>query len=442
MGGRYIRAPMRRKSLTVITVLGWLALATASIPAGTRTSVAAPIETASTSWIIPGDVPLADGAESVEILREDEALSITPGGARRGLVALGVRLPILGSLHGPGCIGRWVLVGPLAYVCADKVKLSAEPPGVSESIHPTPTDGLPYRYFFVGADGADAYGKLADFDDDTPTEQLDKGWAIATVKEVPYHGQTFLVTRRGRFVPRNEIGPVAPNPFHGEVLVRGPGEAPNVGWVLGEKATVFADAKSTAKSVGSRVRLQHVDVFERKLVGKESWLRVGEGQWMKERDVRAPTATTPPEGVVGDERWIDIDTGNQTLVTYEGTRPVFATVVSTGRAGSPTPKGTFKIWVKLRSATMSNADDESETTEDSPAYSIEDVPWVQYFSNGVAIHGAFWHRRFGFAHSHGCVNLAPLDAMRMFEWTLPRSPRGWDAVFPTVAEPATIVRVR
>ena len=47
-------------------------------------------------------------------------------------------------------------------------------------------------------------------------------------------------------------------------------------------------------------------------------------------------------------------------------------------------------------------------------YRMEDVPWVQYFSKGVGLHGAFWHRGFGKVRSHGCVNLAPLDAYTYF----------------------------
>ena len=166
---------------------------------------------------------------------------------------------------------------------------------------------------------------------------------------------------------------------------------------------------------------------------------------MLARDLAHPTLAPPPGEVTGaasGERWIDVHLASQTLVAYEGSRAVFATVVSTGRAGNVTPKGTFRIWVKLRSTTMSNADDPAETTDEAATYSIEDVPWVQFFSNGVALHGAFWHRQFGRPHSHGCVNLAPLDALRLFEWTGPRLPRGWDAVFPTTAEPATIVKVR
>ncbi|MGH7328819.1 MAG: L,D-transpeptidase, partial [Polyangiaceae bacterium] len=75
-------------------------------------------------------------------------------------------------------------------------------------------------------------------------------------------------------------------------------------------------------------------------------------------------------------------------------------------------------------------------------YSIEDVPFVQFFDHAVALHGAFWHREFGRVRSHGCVNLAPLDATRLFDFTWPHLPRGWTAVFPTSLEKGTLVRVR
>jgi hypothetical protein len=75
-------------------------------------------------------------------------------------------------------------------------------------------------------------------------------------------------------------------------------------------------------------------------------------------------------------------------------------------------------------------------------YRIEDVPYVQYFSKGVGLHAAFWHRSFGQVRSHGCVNLAPLDAERLFWWTGPALPNGWTAVLPGGRDAATIVRVR
>jgi lipoprotein-anchoring transpeptidase ErfK/SrfK len=114
------------------------------------------------------------------------------------------------------------------------------------------------------------------------------------------------------------------------------------------------------------------------------------------------------------------------LVAYEGTRPVFATLVSTGRGGlddpettSATVQGTFFIHEKHVSATM----DGDEASDD--AFDLHDVPYVQYFHQGYALHGAYWHDEFGKLRSHGCVNLAPADAAWLFEWTDPQVPSEW-----------------
>jgi hypothetical protein len=33
------------------------------------------------------------------------------------------------------------------------------------------------------------------------------------------------------------------------------------------------------------------------------------------------------------------------------------------------------------------------------------------------LHGTFWHDRFGFKHSHGCVNMSIQDAEWAFRWS-------------------------
>ena len=63
--------------------------------------------------------------------------------------------------------------------------------------------------------------------------------------------------------------------------------------------------------------------------------------------------------------------------------------------------------------------------ESEADYDIRDVPYIQYFHEGYALHGAFWHDDFGKVHSHGCVNLAPADAAWLFEWTDPVVPPEW-----------------
>lgn len=396
-------------------------------------------------WTEPGDLPIPAQAESVEITREDEALFVAPSGGRRGVVASGVRLPIFGALRGPGCVGRWLLVAPLAWVCSDRVQYSALPPGLPERRPREDTEAFPYRYFYVASEGAQAWAKPADSEDGSPIEELERGWAVATTGETTWNGRTFLRTKKGRFIERSELAPIASFSFHGEELHAAAGAAPGVAWVFPEKASVLGAPTGGARVTGSRTRLQRVDVLATKKVGRDAYVRIGgddaHGDWMRATDLRAPTIAPLPAGLRPGERWIDVELASQTLTAYEGDRPVFATVVSTGRVAGTTPTGAFRIWVKLRTATMANADDPG-VEADAPLYSIEDVPWVQYFSNGVALHAAFWHRRFGEPHSHGCVNLAPNDALWLFHFTTPRLPAGWDAAFPTDAEPSTLVRVR
>ncbi|MEQ8457752.1 MAG: L,D-transpeptidase [Sandaracinaceae bacterium] len=132
----------------------------------------------------------------------------------------------------------------------------------------------------------------------------------------------------------------------------------------------------------------------------------------------------PPRGVAAGEPWVHVDIGEQTLVLYRGNQPIYATLVSSGLDGHDTPRGEFRIRRKFVSDTMANLG--PDAGDDS--YRIDDVPWTQYFEGSFALHGAFWHSRFGLQRSHGCVNLAPRDARRVFEHTWPEVPEGWHGV--------------
>ena len=142
------------------------------------------------------------------------------------------------------------------------------------------------------------------------------------------------------------------------------------------------------------------------------------------------------------ERWIDVNLTRQTLVAFEGDRPVFATIISSGRHDDKDPAkdhrtrvGDFRVREKHISATMDN-----DTASDGP-YSIEDVPWIMYFDGSTALHGAFWHSKFGHERSHGCVNMTPHDAHELFGWVGPSLPDGWHGVHATEANPGTRVIV-
>jgi lipoprotein-anchoring transpeptidase ErfK/SrfK len=398
-------------------------------------------------WTDRDDVPLPPWARAVEITKGDAALLLGPGRneARRGTATLGARLPLFGAKRGPGCAGRWLLVGPLAWTCSDGVELRAE----AQAFDPGPPRGigLPYSYFFAGREGAMVYVDPARADDAPPDRELEPGFAIAVTSLESRRGERWARTRRGEWVRLRELYPANPSAFRGEQVAGG---ALDFAWVLVDSAGVFGAPDPRSKRVATRVRFERVGYFEERATRSGTMVRVspdGEepASWMAARDLAHPSAAPPPrelEGVARGERWIDVELASQTLVAYEGERPVFATLVSTGagKRGSDTatPPGVHRIWVKLATSTMSNLDREDQGRH----YAIEDVPYVQFFDGAVALHGAFWHRDFGRPRSHGCVNLAPFDAEWLFAFTGPKLPAGWTAALPTRLDKGTAVRVR
>lgn len=481
-------SPRRRPGRVASTV----ALAALAILAASASPLHA--EDALPPWTDRGDVPLPAWARSVTPNKPEAAIYAEPGKleARRGSAQPGARLPLYATRRVGGCMGRWLNVGPLAWMCSDVVDFSEDPPGSpalgtrpwgaaggegAPSVdHARPArpgaqrtlppidplsatdDGLPYRYFFAGRDGAFGFANLASALDDAPDQELEPGFAVAILEERSAHGERWGRTKKGRWVAMRELAPARANLFHGELLEAAQGELAagaaeprlDVAWVVSERANVFASDKADKVS-GHRLRFEKVRVFEDKPGQAGGVVRVSADKeppaWMRARDLARPRLAAPPPEIAGDgpagaERWIDVDLASQTLVAYAGARPVFATIVSTGRGprGSEfaTRTGTFRVWVKVFTTKMDNLDKEDVDRH----YAIEDVPWVQFFDKAIALHGAFWHRDFGHVHSHGCVNLAPLDARWLFAFTAPHLPAGWTAALPTKIERGTVVRVR
>jgi lipoprotein-anchoring transpeptidase ErfK/SrfK len=122
-----------------------------------------------------------------------------------------------------------------------------------------------------------------------------------------------------------------------------------------------------------------------------------------------PTSEYAPAGqqpssiaaAVYGERWIDVDLSQQRVYAYEGDTLMNSFIVSTGTWQTPTVTGTYKVWIKLRSTTMTG-----------PGYYLPNVPYTMYFYKGYGLHGTYWHNNFGTPMSHGCVNLSIPDS----EW--------------------------
>ncbi|OCQ89890.1 hypothetical protein BCD64_18280 [Nostoc sp. MBR 210] len=107
-------------------------------------------------------------------------------------------------------------------------------------------------------------------------------------------------------------------------------------------------------------------------------------------------------------RRIEIDLSQQRLRAWDGQKLVYSFPVSTGKRATPTPIGRFHIQSKYRTNRMRGR-----------GYDIPDVPYAMYFYEGYAIHGAYWHNRFGTPVSHGCVNLSVKQARKLYNWTKP-----------------------
>lgn len=151
--------------------------------------------------------------------------------------------------------------------------------------------------------------------------------------------------------------------------------------------------------------------------------------------------TSYPSVATGTRKWIDISLRKQTLVAYAGRKAEYVTLVSSGRGGLGDPEevpatvqGTFMIHSKHVTATMDGEEDVSDSFE------LRDVPFVQYFHRGYALHAAYWHDDFGRPRSHGCINLSPRDAAWLFEWTDPHVPDEWHSTLNK--ERGTVVMVR
>ena len=92
----------------------------------------------------------------------------------------------------------------------------------------------------------------------------------------------------------------------------------------------------------------------------------------------------------------------ETLDVHRDNRVVFSTPANTGVPGAETAQGIFPIYSRFVSTTMTGTD------VDGTKYTVPDVPWVNYFNGGDAVHG-YPRASYGFPQSNGCVEL-PIEA--------------------------------
>lgn len=270
----------------------------------------------------------------------------------------------------------------------------------------------------------------------TPDGQTSHGSELVVARMKPRQGLSLLQTLlfEGRrygltsdldVVPTDRLRPIQGSERHGVEI--GKGLDFPFAFVRSEKARLKRYEKGKLVDAGPATYWSVI-----KLTGKQSFFNkrlhfeTADGSYISDQDAsRLDAAKRMPAWGKNGERWLDVNVSKQTLVAYEGTRAVYATLISTGEAGLEDPehskatkRGIFRVHTKHVSTTM----DSDAVGEE---FELRDVPYVQYFEEGYALHGAYWHDRFGTPKSHGCINLTPQDARRLFFFTKPELPEGW-----------------
>ncbi len=304
------------------------------------------------------------------------------------------------------------------------------------SAPPPDSSILPFTYVQMNSNSLPIYAQPSDAALGEPPEQLYGAgfiWmSLADPNPIFQDGHAWYKVRPDGYVPADYVTVFPPSEFQGSPLAQAPDK--RFGWIVYGVRPSNTPGAAADRTTPTLPRYTPVTIYEEEKVGEWTWYRIGENQWVEQRQVGIVTAHARPDGVAPGEKWIEVDLYEQTLAAYEGDRMVYATLVSSGLARWPTPTGLSRIWAKAVSSKMSGRDGYPDY------YFLQDVPWIMYFNGDVALHGAYWHDRFGAPHSHGCVNLSPKDALWLFNWTTPSAgPNNW--TLPKLENPGTWVWV-
>ena len=379
-----------------------------------------------------------------------------------GLARMGNRLPARRS-SGHHCHGgHWYKVSGGAYLCSSEGVYVADAPlhktvldAADRHRRPSLDQPMPYRYAKAKDGGPPRLSEMPDAHEiaelekgDEPSDIVERhmrgAYLLALARKLTAHGTVFYETVAGRFVRADDLDPKPTPPMHGEHLGAKNHlplafafrdtelyciEDPGGGDDAGDDATADQGDESDRGEQGGDAQPcgtvdKHARFHPRGTVERDgrTLVTVADGLAVPRADLRMVKKVARPDGVDRDDKWIHINLTEQSLVAYRGDTPLLATLVSTGRPGHDTQTGLFRVERKYVTKTMRGKDEDG-------VYEVQEVPWTLYYDHNFAVHGAYWHDRFGRTKSHGCVNVPPADARWVYFWADPTLPRGWSARF-------------
>lgn len=204
-------------------------------------------------------------------------------------------------------------------------------------------------------------------------------------------------------------------------------------WKMDGGAAIKQDALSFHQRLALTGRYRTVE-------DQRFWATSDETTWVRHEDVTLVRKRHEfPPFATGTQKWIDISIITGTAVAYEGTKAVYATLVSVGRdrLGDPkttasTERGTFRVVQK----------EITRLGRDSPDTQLHDAPWALKLESGNWIYASPAHDRFGIEHTDGDIEISPGDGHFLWQWSAPSVPSGWHGIVVEPAEETTIVHIR
>ncbi len=377
---------------------------------------------------------VAPAAAQAEVIKTKYVLNVyakpRKGSHDRGQVMAGGRFEVLEKAQGKGCRDAWLRIGERAWICSTGTDPTTEPAGGPTGPEVAAGKTLPTTY--VVTRDAPVYPSLEAAAVGRGARKLPGlgGYRYAGADDIG--GKRFLRVGGG-WVPDTHAKVVESISFRGVEL---PADAASKRLAfVGPLAAMPVDAAGKPIAGAATIPAQSYlgEVGAPVKVGKLTLYPIGGDRYLRAGELCLVRFGKLPAGVTPGERWIDVDLDQQIMVGWEGTVPRYATLVST--AHTATPIGTFRIEKKRPSARM----------QSRPHYRTKwdiDAPWVISIAGRIAIHTAYWHTDYGTERSQGCVNLSPIDARWLWEFTSPALPPGWLRIETDSKDRPTLVRIR
>ncbi len=271
---------------------------------------------------------------------------------------------------------------------------------------------VPFTYALAVNEETPLYNNIADIEAGVTTSKLPAGKIkyVSIIDKAETTKGIYYKIANQKWISKEAVSLKSPPFFQGYLFDENPTQA--FAWILDQTISRTEPSVNAPETGKTYYRFNLVHTYDTVMEGEIEWVRIGPREWIDHRKLaRVIPNNDKPEAVTSD-RWIEVNLYEQVLLVHEGGQVVFATLIATGVDPFFTQPGVFQIYKMIDHEYMRG----SFEADRSDYYYLEDVPYIMYFDEARALHGAYWHTLFGYQRSHGCVNLSIADSHWLYDW--------------------------